>query len=136
MSVNKAILVGRLGTDPELRTTAGGTSVVNMRLATSDRRKEGDQWVDQTEWHNVTVWGRSADNVAKFCKKGKEVFVEGRIQTRKYQDKTGAERYSTEIVADNVRFLGSRADSDNGFQRSRPSSQMNGSSPSDEEIPF
>ena len=136
MSVNKAILVGRLGTDPELRTTAGGTSVVNMRLATSDRRKEGDQWVDHTEWHNVTVWGRSADNVAKFCTKGKELFVEGRIQTRKYQDKTGAERYSTEIVADNVRFLGSRADSDNGFQRSRPSSQMNGSSPSDEEIPF
>ena len=136
MSVNKAILVGRLGTDPELRTTAGGTSVVNMRLATSDRRKEGDQWIDHTEWHNVTVWGRSADNVAKFCTKGKELFVEGRIQTRKYQDKTGAERYSTEIVADNVRFLGSRADSDNGFQRSRPSSQMNGSSPSDEEIPF
>tara|TARA_R110002012_G_scaffold217560_12_gene388773 strand:- start:818 stop:1228 length:411 start_codon:yes stop_codon:yes gene_type:complete len=136
MSVNKAILVGRLGTDPELRTTAGGTSVVNMRLATSDRRKEGDQWVDHTEWHNVTVWGRSADNVAKFCTKGKELFVEGRIQTRKYQDKAGADRYSTEIVADNVRFLGSRADSDNDFQRSRPSGQMNGSSPSDEEIPF
>ena len=104
MSVNKAILVGRLGADPELRTTGGGTSVVNMRLATSDRRKEGDQWIDHTEWHNITVWGRSAENVAKFCSKGKELFVEGRIQTRKYTDKSGADRYSTEIVADNIRL--------------------------------
>ena len=136
MSVNKAILVGRLGADPELRNTAGGTSVVNIRLATSDRRKDGDQWVDHTEWHNVTVWGRSADNVAKYCTKGKELFVEGRIQTRKYQDKSGADRYATEIVAENIRFLGSRADSDNGFQRSRPAQQLNGTSQSDEEIPF
>mgnify|MGYP003142538815 CR=1 FL=1 len=63
MSVNKAILVGRLGVDPELRTTGSGTNVVNMRMATTDRRKEGEQWVDHTEWHNITVWGRTADNV-------------------------------------------------------------------------
>lgn len=108
MSVNKAILVGRLGVDPELRNTGTGTSVVNIRMATTDRRKEGDQWVDHTEWHNVTVWGRTAENVAKFCSKGKEIYVEGKIQTRKYTDKSGVDRYSTEIVADNVRFLGSR----------------------------
>jgi|TARA_R110002012_G_C11564946_1_gene603760 single-strand DNA-binding protein len=133
MSVNKAILVGRLGADPELRTTGGGTSVVNMRMATSDRRKEGDQWVDHTEWHNITVWGRSAENVAKFCSKGKELFVEGRIQSRKYTDKTGVERYSTEIVADNIRFLGSKKDSNDSYQNSGGHSS---SSSNDEHIPF
>jgi|TARA_R100000084_G_scaffold99909_1_gene54447 single-strand DNA-binding protein len=131
MSVNKAILVGRLGSDPDLRTTGGGTSVVNIRLATNDRRKEGDQWVDHTEWHNVTVWGRSAENVAKFCSKGKELFVEGRIQTRKYQDKSGADRYSTEIVADNIRFLGGRADSGSIVQ-----AQNTAHNQGDEHIPF
>ena len=132
MSVNKAILVVRLGSDPELRTTGGGTSVVNIRLATSDRRKEGDQWVDHTEWHNVTVWGRSAENVAKFCTKGKELFVEGRIQTRKYTDKTGADRYSTEIVADNIRFLGSKGNSTGSYQ----GGGVQPGPASDEHIPF
>ena len=132
MSVNKAILVGRLGVDPELRTTGTGTDVVNIRMATTDRRKEGDAWVDHTEWHNVTVWGRTAENVAKFCTKGKEIYVEGKIQTRKYQDKSGADRYSTEIVADNVRFLGSRKDnSDPMAQVQSPTFRQN-----DEHIPF
>ena len=138
MSVNKAILVGRLGADPELRTTGNGISVVNLRMATSDRRKEGDGWVDHTEWHNVTVWGRTADNVAKFCSKGKELFVEGRIQTRKYTDKAGVEKFSTEIVADNVRFLGGRADNSPIVQAQNKSFSGNDNSYSrkDEEIPF
>jgi len=138
MSVNKAILVGRLGADPELRTTGNGISVVNLRMATSDRRKEGDGWVDHTEWHNVTVWGRTADNVAKFCSKGKELFVEGRIQTRKYTDKAGIEKFSTEIVADNVRFLGGRADNSPIVQAQNKSFSGNDNSYSrkDEEIPF
>jgi single-strand DNA-binding protein len=131
MSVNKAILVGRLGVDPDLRKTGSGTSVVNMRMATTDRRKEGEEWVDHTEWHNVTVWGRSAENVAKFCSKGKEIYVEGRIQTRKYTDKTGNERFSTEIVADNVRFLGSRADNAPSAQTQKPVYNQG-----DEHIPF
>ena len=131
MSVNKAILVGRLGVDPELRTTGSGTNVVNMRMATTDRRKEGEQWVDHTEWHNITVWGRTAENVAKFCTKGKEIYVEGKIQTRKYTDKSGVERYSTEIVADNVRFLGSRNDSAPIVQ-----SQNTAFTKNDEHIPF
>lgn len=130
MSVNKAILVGRLGVDPELRTTGSGTTVVNIRMATSDRRKEGDQWVDHTEWHNVTVWGRTAENVAKFCSKGKEIYVEGKIQTRKYTDKQGVDRYSTEIVADNIRFLGGK--NDNAQSKSFGSSQP----VNDEHIPF
>ena len=131
MSVNKAILVGRLGVDPELRTTGTGTSVVNIRMATTDRRKEGDSWVDHTEWHNVTVWGRTAENVAKFCSKGKEIYVEGKIQTRKYTDKNGAARISTEVVADNIRFLGSRADNSPIVQAQNVAHTSN-----DEHIPF
>lgn len=110
MSVNRAILIGRLGTDPELRKTNGGTAVVNIRLATDDRRKENGEWVEHTEWHNITVWDKQAENVNKYCRKGKQIFVEGRIQTRKWQDRDGNERYSTEIVADRIRFLGSSAD--------------------------
>ena len=83
MSVNRAILIGRLGTDPELRWPNGGTAVVNIRLATDDRRKENGEWVEHTEWHNVTVWDKQAENVNKYCRKGKQIFVEGRIQTRK-----------------------------------------------------
>lgn len=105
--VNKAILIGNLGQDPELRNTAGGTAVCTLRLATTERRKGADgNWSDHTEWHTVVAFGRTAENVAKFCKKGKQVFVEGRIQTRKWQDKSGQDRYSTEIVSDNIRFLG------------------------------
>jgi len=118
MSVNKVILVGRLGTDPELRTTKGGTSVVNCRLATNERRKSGDEWVDHTEWHTITVWGKQAENLAKYCSKGKQLYIEGRIQTREFQDKAGVDRKATEVVADQVRFLGDRGDSQG--QRSAP----------------
>ena len=125
MSVNKAILVGRLGMDPELRQTKGGTAVVNLRLATSERRKDGDDWVEHTEWHTVTVWGRTAENVAKYCTKGKELYVEGRIQTREFTDKEGANRRATEVVADTVRFLGGRSDND-GAGRHQGGGQNNG----------
>ena len=111
MTVNKAILVGNLGQDPELRTTGSGTSVVTLRLATTHRMKDRDgNWNDQTEWHSVVVWGRRAETVHRFCRKGKQLYIEGRIQTRKWQDRDGRERYSTEIVADEVRFLGGRDD--------------------------
>jgi len=107
MTVNKAILVGNLGQDPELRTTGGGTPVVNLRLATTDRRKDREgNWTDYTEWHTVAAFGRTAENVHRFCKKGKQLYVEGKIQTRKWQDRDGRDRYSTEIVADHIRFLG------------------------------
>jgi single-strand DNA-binding protein len=107
MTVNKAILVGNLGQDPELRTTGGGTPVVNLRLATTDRRKDREgKWTDYTEWHTVSAFGRTAENVHRFCKKGKQLYVEGKIQTRKWQDRDGRDRYSTEIVADHIRFLG------------------------------
>ena len=105
--VNKVILIGNLGADPELRTTGGGTAVVTLRLATADRKKAADgTWTDHTEWHSVVVFGRTAEQVNQYCRKGKQLFIEGRIQTRKWQDKEGHDRYTTEIVADNVRFLG------------------------------
>ena len=115
MTVNKAILVGNLGQDPETRTTGSGVSVCNLRIATTDRRKDRDgNWNDHTEWHNVVVFGRTADNVARFCRKGKQIYVEGRIQTRKWQDRDGRDRYTTEIVADNVRFLNGGGDGNQG----------------------
>lgn len=105
--VNKVILIGNLGQDPELRQTQGGNPVVSIRLATTERRKGADgNWADHTEWHSVTAWGRTAENVAQYCRKGKQIFVEGRLQTRKWQDKEGHDRYTTEVVADTIRFLG------------------------------
>ncbi len=112
MTVNKAILVGNLGQDPEIRSTGSGTPVATLRVATSDRRKDREgNWTDHTEWHTVVVFGRQAENVGRYCRKGKQLFIEGRIQTRKWQDKEGRDRYNTEIVADNIRFLGGRGES-------------------------
>jgi single-strand DNA-binding protein len=109
MTVNKVILIGNLGRDPEVRSTASGTSVCNLRIATSERRKDREgNWNDHTEWHSVVCFGRTADNVGRFLAKGRQVYIEGRLQTRKWQDKDGADRWSTEVVADNLRFLGGR----------------------------
>ena len=105
--VNRVILVGNLGADPELRQTRSGTSVTYMRLATNSRRKVEGEWKDEVEWHSVTVWGKQADSVVKFLTKGRQVYLEGRLHTRKWQDDGGRDRYTTEIVADIVKFIGS-----------------------------
>lgn len=116
MSVNKVILVGNLGADPEVRP-AGQTSVANLRIATTERQKSADgEWSDHTEWHAVVCWGRTAENVGKFLKKGRQVYVEGRLRTRKWTDKSGVDKYSTEVVADVVHFLGGG----NGEHDARP----------------
>jgi single-strand DNA-binding protein len=105
--VNKVILIGNLGQDPELRSTAGGQSVASLRVATTDKFKDKEgNLQERTEWHSVVVWGRDAENVNKYCKKGKQLYIEGRLQTRKWQDKEGKDRYTTEVVAETVRFLG------------------------------
>src|SRR5690242_15998275 len=109
MSVNKVILVGNLGADPESRTTGGGMAVATLRLATTERQKDKDSgnWTDHTEWHRVVCFGKVAENVSRFLRKGRQIYVEGKIRTRKWQDKdTGQDRYSTEILADTVQFLG------------------------------
>ena len=116
MTVNKAMLLGNLGQDPELRHTAGGTAVTTLRLATTHRMKDRNgTWADQTEWHSVVVWGKRAETVAQFCRKGKQLYIEGRIQTRKWQDRDGKDRFSTEIVADDVRFVGGREPASPGY---------------------
>lgn len=106
MSVNKVILVGNLGQDPETRTAKSGSVIANLSVATNERVKSGEDWTDHTEWHRVVVFGKTAENVARFLKKGRQIYVEGKLRTRKWQDKEGQDRYSTEIVADTVHFLG------------------------------
>jgi len=112
MSLNRVLILGHLGADPELRYTQGGTPVCNLRVATNDRRKDANgEWVDQTEWHAVVVFGKVAENCSKFLAKGRQVFVEGKLQTRKWQDQEGKDRYKTEIVAFAVQFIGGRGES-------------------------
>jgi single-strand DNA-binding protein len=106
-SVNKVILLGRLGQDPEIRQTASG-SVASLNVATSERGKDGQE---RTEWHRVTLFNRTAEVAAEYLKKGSQVYIDGRLQTRKWTDKNGAERYTTEIVGDRMQMIGSRAES-------------------------
>jgi len=104
--LNLCQFIGNLGQDPELRTAQGGTSVCSLSVAVNERRKQGDQWVDHTEWIKVTVWGQQADACGKHLAKGRQVYVQGRMSTRKWQDKNGQDRWTTEIIAEQVRFLG------------------------------
>ncbi len=128
-SVNKVILLGNLGADPELRYTQSQMPVSTLRIATNDRRKGPDgNWVDNTEWHSVVVFGKSAENCHQYLQKGRLVFVEGRIQTRKWQDQEGKDRYTTEIIANNIQFIGGRGE---GFDSERAMPRQN-SAPSPE----
>jgi single-strand DNA-binding protein len=109
MSVNRVILLGNLGADPELRFTPSKFPICNLRIATNERRKSPEgEWVDQTEWHSVVVLGKTAENCAQYLAKGRQVFIEGRLQTRKWQDQEGKDRYKTEILANSVQFIGGR----------------------------
>ncbi|KIH76242.1 single-strand binding protein [Geoalkalibacter ferrihydriticus] len=111
MSINKVILVGNLGKDPELRYTPSGVAVATFSLATSERYKDksGEQQ-EKTEWHNIVAWRQLAEICGKYLHKGKQIYIEGKIQTRKYQDRDGNDRYITEIVADQMQMLGGRGD--------------------------
>jgi single-strand DNA-binding protein len=108
-SVNKVILVGNLGRDPETRYMTSGEAVTNIRLATTDtwKDKTGEKQ-ERTEWHNIVFYGRQAEIAGEYLKKGRQIYVEGRLQTRKWQDKEGQDRYTTEIIADRMQMLGSR----------------------------
>ena len=113
--VNKAILVGNLGRDPELRHTPNGQAVVNFTLATSENwtDKSGERQ-ERTEWHRIVVWGRTAEMCHQYLSKGRTVYVEGRIQTREWEDKEGNKRYTTEINAQTVNFIGPRTSGGGG----------------------
>ncbi|MCB0339688.1 MAG: single-stranded DNA-binding protein [Bdellovibrionales bacterium] len=140
MGVNKVILIGNLGKDPELRHTPNQTAVCSFSLATGERRKDASgNWTEHTEWHNVITFGKTAENCSQFLAKGRQVFIEGRIQTRKWQDKEGKDRYTTEIIANTVQFLGNRGDSPSGrveksIERSSSASNILDSLPSAESL--
>ena len=106
-SVNKVILLGNLGRDPETRYTTGGDAVTNLNIATSEQWKDkSGEKQERTEWHRVVLFGRQAEIAGEYLKKGRSVYIEGRLQTRKYTDKDGVEKYSTEIVGDRMQLIG------------------------------
>ena len=143
MSVNKVILVGNLGKDPEVRFTGAGKAVCKFPLATSEtwNDQEGHRQ-ERTEWHNVVVWGKQGENCGQYLSKGRQVYVEGSIRSHSYDDKDGNKRYMTEIIAQQVRFLGGGAGGGRGGGGGggqtppMPDDIPGGPSSSDDDIPF
>lgn len=150
--INKVILIGNLGADPEVRFTQGGQAVANFRIATSESwtDKQSGQKTEKTEWHRIVVWGKLAELCGEYLKKGRQCYVEGRLQTREWTDKEGKKNYTTEVVANTVQFLGggagggnrgggegggNRGPSDQGNGGGAPPDDMGGPPPSDD-IPF
>ena len=142
--VNKAILVGHLGADPEMRHTQSGTAVTSFRLATTERFKDRNgERQERTEWHRVVAWAKLAEICNTYLKKGKQVYVEGRIQTRQWEDQSGTTRYTTEIVANEMVMLGRAGDSSNDVPSqdfpsdvvAQPSGSGGGKS-DDDDLPF
>lgn len=110
-SVNKVILIGHLGADPEIRYTQGGAPVANLRVATNENwTNKNGQKEERTEWHRVVVWSKLAELAGQYLSKGRQVYIEGRLQTRSWDDKDGNKRYATEVVATNLQFLGGASD--------------------------
>jgi single-strand DNA-binding protein len=148
-SVNKAILVGNLGRDAELRYTSGGAPVASVRMATTERftDREGQKRED-TQWHDVVIWGKTAEALHEYLVKGKQIYVEGRIQTRKWTDKEGKDRYNTEIRADRVVLLGGAGAGGGEGRVARPARERSSEipepvaemahvdAPNDDDIPF
>jgi len=156
-SVNKVILIGHLGQDPELRYTGGGTPVCSLRIATNDSYKDGDgNLVEKTEWHSVVAWARLAEICSEYLRKGSQVYIEGSLQTRQYEDRDGNQRYVTEVKAREMVMLGGRGtpggssgfgpgagyEKTGGYGSSEPATQSEGQSSADgtfdpdDELPF
>ena len=134
-SLNKVMLIGNLGKDPEVRFTASGQAVASFSLATSEKFKaKTGEWEERTEWHNITLWGKLAEIAGEYLTKGKTVYIEGRLQTRKWQDKSGNDRYTTEIVGDKMQMLSAKGERSGGGEPS--SAPKSGGGSSYEEPPF
>ena len=136
--INKVILIGNLGADPEMRYTPSGTAVATLSLATSRRWKDKDgSQQDETEWHRVVVWAQSAEFCGNYLAKGSKVYIEGRLQTRKWQDQNGNDKYTTEIIANTVQNLTPRSDGGGGgFQEPPPPPEPFGGAGTGEDVPF
>lgn len=140
--INKAIIVGNVGKDPEIRYTGDGRAIANLSVATSEqwKDKQTGQKQEKTEWHRVSAFGKLAEIIGEYVKKGAPVYIEGKIQTRKWQDQNGQDRYSTEIIANELQMLGGRGDSQPQAQQqqSQPQQQQAASTRDDfdQDIPF
>lgn len=148
--VNKIILIGNLGADPETRYTASGAAVTNIRLATSEtwRDKQSGEQQERTEWHRVVFFNRLAEIAGEYLRKGRQVYIEGSVRTRKWQDQNGQDRYTTEVVANEMQMLGSRdgdsaggAPADSGFRDNQKKSKEKATAVADDgfvddDIPF
>jgi single-strand DNA-binding protein len=138
--INKVILIGNLGADPELRYTGGGSAVADLRIATSRRftGRDGAQQED-TQWHRIVVWGKQAEQCKEYLTKGRQVYVEGRLQTRQWEDRDGNKRWTTEVVAQQIQFLGGRGPGGaGGSDQPPPPSEEFAPGPEfgDDDIPF
>ena len=135
--INKVILVGNLGRDPEIRSTASGTPVANLSLATNRKWSDRDgNLQEQTEWHRIVVFGRQAEVAGQYLSRGRQIYVEGRLQTRSWEDRnTGETKYMTEVVCEVFKMLGRRGDAAGGQQAGPPADDM-GPEPEDDDIPF
>ena len=122
--INKVILVGHLGKDPEVRHLEGNVTVASFPLATSETYNKDGRKIEQTEWHNIVMWRGLADVAAKYLQKGKLVYIEGKLRTRSFEDKEGHKKYTTEIIAENFTMLGRKSDFDNGHVENNAQSQV------------
>lgn len=137
--INKVILVGHLGKDPEVRHLDGGVSVASFPLATSETYTKDGKKVEQTEWHNIVMWRGLADIASKYLQKGKLVYIEGKLRTRSFEDKDGNKRYTTEVVAENFTMLGRKSDFDNngnGGPMKAEEQPVDYSESPDDDLPF
>lgn len=131
--INKVILVGNLGNDPELRYSQGGNAIASISVATSERWKDKNgEAQERTEWHRVKAFGKLAEIIGEYCKKGQTVYIEGSLRTEKYTDKNGVEKYSTDIIADEMQMLGGKPEE----KRSAPKAQNRRNVPDDDDAPF
>ncbi len=141
MSVNKVIILGRVGVDPEVKFMPNGNAVVNLSIATNRKFKNQDTgaYDDKTEWHRVVFFNKPAETIGQYVKKGQQLYVEGRLQTRKWQDKDGVEKYATDIISDNFTFIGSKSDASENFSPQNNQTNNDFSNQDiikDEDIPF
>lgn len=139
--INKVILIGNLGSDPEVRYTPSGVAVAQFNIATSEEWKDKDsgEKKERTEWHRIIAWRRLGEICGEYLSKGQQVYVEGRIQTNAWEDKEGNKRYTTEIIANTVQFLGKRESSESARPRSTSAADFQGGppqGPADDDIPF